>query len=179
MSGHRGERAHTVHQSLAQAPVPKLRPAKFLLGPAIALEPLGRLERPGNDRFDYAQALSEIFHQRIHIDGFDALGTLVLPVLAPASLGLADLNPVRRLIAGASKAIGLNEALDQPGTVAVLRLEIALEPTQPHPQHARGQIVTAYRRPDQKTLLLAYRSDRDYTGCVLMTIFIDVSTLII
>jgi len=139
-----------LHESLAQAPIPKRCTAKLLLRPAIALQALGQPQGTRNDRFHTAQALSEIRLQRIHIDGFDALGMAVLPVLATASLGLADLDPVGRLIAGARKPVGLHETLDEPGTIPVLRFEIQINTPQHHPQHAGGQIMTAHRGADQK-----------------------------
>ena len=150
LAGHRGQRTRAVHESLAQAPIPQRCTAKLLLRPALALQALGQPQGTRNDRFDTAQALSEIRLQRIHIDGFDALGMTVLTVLATASLGLADLDPVGRLIAGAHKPVGLHEALNEPGTIPVLSFEIQINTPQHPPQHAGGQIMTAHRGADQK-----------------------------
>ena len=99
--------------------IPKLCAAKLLLCPAIVRQALGQPQSIGNDRFDPAQALSESRLQRIHIDGFDALGMAVLAVLATASLGSSDLDPVGSLIAGARKPVDLHEALNKPWTVAL------------------------------------------------------------
>jgi len=131
----RGKRTRALYQSLAQAPIPQLCTTKLLLRPALTLHALGQAQRTRNDRLHTAQTLSEIGLQRILIDGFDALGMAVLAVLATASLGLSDLDPVGRLIAGAGKALYLHKALDEPGTVAELFVEIQINAAQHHPQH--------------------------------------------
>ena len=41
-AGHRGQRTRALHESLAQAPIPKLCIAKLLLCPALALQTLGQ-----------------------------------------------------------------------------------------------------------------------------------------
>ena len=46
--------------------------------------------------------------------------------------------------------VGLDKALHQPGAIPVLGFEILAQAAQGHPQYARGQIVAADLRPDQK-----------------------------
>ena len=131
----RGQRSRALYESITQTTIPKLCTAKLLLRPAITFQTLGQAQRARNDRFDTSQALAEISLQRIHIDGFDALDMVVLAVLATAPLGLSDLDPVGRLIAGAGKALAFHKAFDQPWPVAVLLFEIQINPAQHHSQH--------------------------------------------
>lgn len=44
--------------------------------------------------------------------------------------------------------LGIHEALDQPGRIAVPGLEVRADAAQHHPQHVRGQVVAAYRAAD-------------------------------
>ena len=125
----RGQRSRALHKSLAQASISKFRTAKLLPRPAFPLQALGHAQRTRNDWLYTAQALPEIGLQRIHIDGFDALGIVVLPVLATPALGLSDLDPVGRLIAGAGKPLTLHKALDQRWPVAILLFKIQINLT--------------------------------------------------
>ena len=64
------------------------------------------------------------------VDVLDALSHLSVPVLAPPPPRLTDPGPVGRLIAGSREPAPVDEGLDQPGSIAIARLEIC--PETPH-----------------------------------------------
>ena len=140
----RGLHARAVHQPLAQAFIAQHRSTELLARPGLALQTLPGLHCDQAHGLRHPHARAKVRLQRVHADGLDGLRALMIAVLAPAPLGLAHGHPVGGLVAGAGEDVAVDEALDQPGPVLVLVLEVLAHAAQRHPQHHRGQVVAAH-----------------------------------
>ena len=147
---HRRQRPGELDQPLVGALVSQIRTAEFLRRPTGALQAFGHIQCRQWYRLANAQAGAPIRLKRIDVDGFDRLGMLVCAVLAAAALRLADLLPVRSPVAGADKVRRVDEALHQPGTVAVLRLVVGAQAAQDHALHHGGQVLAIHCSADQE-----------------------------
>ena len=65
------------------------------------------------------QAQAPIPSQRIDVDGFLGLATLVTGVIPPTPLGLAQILPIGRLIAGPGVTGGIHEGFQQDRAISV------------------------------------------------------------
>ena len=82
----------------------------------------------------------------------DRLARLAARTRAPlASLGQADVPPVRRAIAGGVKPARVDEGLHEHRPQAVMRLPVACQSPDRHRQRLRGQTFDPHPWQDQKT----------------------------
>ena len=139
-----------LHQALGPSRVAQVTGAELLRGPSRAVQ--SRVDLQGNQlgALD-PHATREIIHQRVQIDVFDALA-LVMGSVASAAFGLADLDPVRRLVAAAIIGRPIHEALQHPGPKAIAAFEIAIHLPRAQTQYLGSQVLAADTWPDEKPI---------------------------
>ena len=90
--------------------------------------------------FRCAESLPEVSAEREEEDVLDRYGKALVPIQLSATLGLADVNPVRRAVAGASEARLFDKGLEQDGRVAVATVPVLREPSGEARQQMGGQV---------------------------------------
>ena len=91
-----------------------------------------------------------MFAQGVEPDAFDGQIGLVVTVQFAAPLGLANVDPVGSLVAGACKALGIDEGFQQNGSVGVAVLPVLGELAGGHGEHFRGQVLRLDPGKDEK-----------------------------
>ena len=86
------------------------------------------LGRPSSAlRVHMAEEFSQAWGEAVEIDVLDRHAEGSVAVLATAALGLAHVNPVGGLVAGAAEAIALDEGLDQIDGMAISSLPVGAQ----------------------------------------------------
>ena len=99
-----------------------------------------------------AEDVFEVFVERKNPDGLFGQACLIVSVELSPSLGLAEQDPVRGLVAGAAESWSFDEGFEQDGAVSVLTFPVVWESSCGHPEDAGGEVVAADPREDQNTL---------------------------
>src|SRR6266852_668445 len=93
--------------------------------------------------------------QWIKVNVLEGSIDLVLPILACASGGLTNLDPVGRLVTGASESVLLHKGLQQVNGMAVAPLPVGLDPAGDLSKNMAGQRGHPQPRQDQKTAVVS------------------------
>ena len=92
-----------------------------------------------------------MFAQGVEPDAFGGQIGRVVAVHFAAPLGLSDLDPVGRLVAGAGEALGVDEGFQQDGPVGVAVVPVLGELTRGQGQQFGGQVLGLDPGKDQET----------------------------
>src|SRR6266705_2725898 len=96
-----------------------------------------------------------IRNQWIKVNVLERSVDLVQPILARPSGGLADLDPVGRLVTGASESVLLHEGLQQIDAMAVAPLPVGIDPGGNLRKNMAGQRLDPNPRQNQKTTVVS------------------------
>lgn len=84
----------------------------------------------------------------------------MVPIVAAAAGGQANIDPVSGTLAGPGEAPGVDQGLGEPGRQPVARLPVAGYPAQGPPQDMTRQIWHADPEQDHRKRLLLISRDR-------------------
>lgn len=106
-----------------------------------------------------AELTAEVPDEGMEPDGLFRELRLVLDIeLAPA-LGLTEVDPVRRLVAGSTKARGLDEGLDQDRMISVALLPVVSEPPSRHAQKPGGKVAAVNPGQDEESGVVDHKME--------------------
>ena len=127
-------------QARAQACIAQRSSCELVRRPGVGVEPLAGRQRR-QTRGGQCEALAPCRLQLIHVDCLARLGGGMGAVVASAPAALTDPDPVRRAQAR-PRVLGLvDEALQQPGPIAVEAFEVFAHRTHRPAQHVGGQVA--------------------------------------
>ena len=132
--------ARALDQARAQTCIAQRGAGELVRRPGVGVEPLAGRQRR-QTRGGQCEALAPCRLQRIQIHGLARVGGAMGAVVAPAPTALTDPDPVRRAQAR-PRVLGLvDEALQQPGPIAVETFEVFAHRSHRPAQHMGGQVA--------------------------------------
>ena len=97
-----------------------------------------------------AESAAEVAPERVEPDVFSGQRVRSVHVEFAAALGLSDVGPVGRAVAGTGEAVGLHEGLQQQRPVAVASLPVVGQPAAAARQHRGSEIAHLHPGQDQE-----------------------------
>ena len=105
-------------------------------------------------RVQAAEFFTKIRDQGIEMDVLDGNAQDAVAVLAAASLGLADADPVGGAVAGAFEPGSVDEGFDEVDGVAVLCLPVGAQTAEREGKEMAGEMRDANPRQDEKACIV-------------------------
>ena len=148
--GHAGLELGACNESIIVSFVTEVCAAKLLRCPFKRIECVAYLQWLQAGRFGHPHEIAPVGFDFIDINGFDRFFPFVVAILASTPLCLANGLPVGSLVTSAKKVLGIDKALDHPGSKVVLRFKVCADPAQHQPQDVGGEVVAVNAVAQQK-----------------------------